>query len=195
MPLFLNSNIPNIDQKIKMAIKGKYIYIFLSPKLVNLKALYPLFINPKFKKLLAIIIINKTHLVTYQGQLASIEELVFRKKFLKLENLYSLIRLSVLLFTYLATLNLKTLEDIIRSLIFRDYNIKIIQTAFTWKELAFHLNTILRKIIELYTLLYFFVNATIKPLINKEYLNKLNLEGYTIIPKNIPKTIIFFNIR
>ena len=65
MPLFLNSNIPNIDQKIKMAIKGKYIYIFLSPELVNLKALYPLFTNPKFKKLLAIIVVDKAYLVTY----------------------------------------------------------------------------------------------------------------------------------
>ena len=48
-----------------MAIKGKYIYIFLSPKLVNLKAFYPLFTDPKFKKLLAIIIINKAYLVTH----------------------------------------------------------------------------------------------------------------------------------
>ena len=82
-----------------------------------------------------------------------------------------------------------------RSLVLRDYNIKIIQIAFTWKELAFHLNIILRKIIELYTLLHFLIDAAIESLINKEYLNKLNLEGYTIIPKNIPKTIIFFNIR
>ena len=65
MPLFLNNNIPNIDQKIKMVIKGKYIYIFLSPKLVNSEALYPLFTNPKFKKLLAIIIVNKAHFVTH----------------------------------------------------------------------------------------------------------------------------------
>ena len=48
-----------------MVIKGKYIYFFLSPKLVNLEALYPLFTDPKFKKLLAIIIINKAYLVTY----------------------------------------------------------------------------------------------------------------------------------
>ena len=48
-----------------MVIKGKYIYIFLSPKLVNLKALYSLFTNPKFKNLLAIIIINKAHLIIY----------------------------------------------------------------------------------------------------------------------------------
>ena len=127
--------------------------------------------------------------------MASIKELVFCKKFLKLKNLHSLIGLSVPLFTYLATLNPKTLKDIIKSLVLRDYNTEIIQTAFTWKELAFHLNTILRKIIKLYTLLYFLVNTAIKPLINKEYLNKLNLEGYTTIPKNILKTIIFFNTR
>ena len=48
-----------------MVIKGKYIYIFLSPKLVNLEALYPLFTNPKFKKLLAMIIVNKAYLITY----------------------------------------------------------------------------------------------------------------------------------
>ena len=65
MPLFLNSNIPNMDQKIKIVIKGKYIYIFLSPKLVNLEALYPLFINFKFKKLLAIIVVNKAHFITH----------------------------------------------------------------------------------------------------------------------------------
>ena len=58
--------------------------------------------------------------------MANIKELAFRKEFLKLENLYSLIRLSILLFTYLVTLNLKTLKDIIRFLILRDYNIKII---------------------------------------------------------------------
>ena len=39
IPLFLNSNIFNKDKKIKMAIKGKYIYIFLSPKLANLEVL------------------------------------------------------------------------------------------------------------------------------------------------------------
>ena len=50
-------------------------------------------------------------------------------------------------------------------------------------------------IVKLYTLLHFLIDAAIKLLINKEYLNKLNLEGYTIIPKNIPKTIIFFNTR
>ena len=126
MPLFLNSDIPNTDQKIKIVIKGKYIYIFLSPKLVNLEIFYPLFINPKFKKLLAIIIVNKAYLITYQGQLASVKELVFCKEFLKLKNLYSFIRLSVPLFTYSATLNLKILEDIIKSLVFRDYNTKII---------------------------------------------------------------------
>ena len=114
-----------------MVIKGKYIYIFLSPKLVNLETLYPLFTNPKFKKLLAMIIINKAYFVTYWGQLASIEELVFCKEFLKLENLYSLIGLSVLLFIYLATLNLKTLEDVMRFLVLRDYNTEIIQIAFT----------------------------------------------------------------
>ena len=48
-----------------MVIKGKYIHIFLSPKLVNLEAFYPLFTNPKFKKLLAIIIIDKAYLITY----------------------------------------------------------------------------------------------------------------------------------
>ena len=58
--------------------------------------------------------------------MASIEELVFRKEFLKLENLHSLIGLSVLLFTYLATLNLKILKDVIKSLVFRDYNTEII---------------------------------------------------------------------
>ena len=58
--------------------------------------------------------------------MASIEELVFCEEFLKLKNLYSFIGLSVPLFTYLATLNLKTLEDIIRSLVLRDYNTEII---------------------------------------------------------------------
>src|SRR6266567_5501604 len=114
-----------------MVIKGKYIYIFLSPELVNSEALYPLFTNPKFKKLLAIIIINKAYLITHWGQLASAEELIFREEFLKLKNLHSLIRLSVPLFTYSATFNLKTLKDIIRSLVLRDHNTKIIQIALT----------------------------------------------------------------
>ena len=48
-----------------MVIKGKYIYIFFSSKLVNLEALYPLFTNPKFKKLLAIIIVDKAYFVTH----------------------------------------------------------------------------------------------------------------------------------
>ena len=65
MPLFLNSNIPNMDQKIKIVIKGKYTHIFLSPKLVNLEAFYFLFTDPKFKKLLAIIIINKAYFITH----------------------------------------------------------------------------------------------------------------------------------
>ena len=72
------------------------------------------------------IVVNKAYFVTHWGQLASIEEPAFRKEFLKLENLYSLIGLSVLLFAYLATLNLKILEDVIRFLVFRDYNTKII---------------------------------------------------------------------
>ena len=48
-----------------MAIKGKYIYIFLSPELVNSETLYPLFTNPKFKKFLAMIIINKAYFITH----------------------------------------------------------------------------------------------------------------------------------
>ena len=149
-----------------MAIEGKYIHIFLSPKLANLKVLYPLFTNPQFKKHLAIIIVNKAYFITYWGQLANREELAFREKFLKLENLYSLIRLSVPLFAYLTTLNLETLKDVIRSLVLKDYNTKIIQTTLTWKELAFCLSIILRNIIKLYTLLHFFIDAAIKPLIN-----------------------------
>ena len=58
--------------------------------------------------------------------MASVKELVFCEEFLKLENLRSLIRLSVSLFTYSATFNPKTLEDIMRSLVFRDYNTEII---------------------------------------------------------------------
>ena len=58
--------------------------------------------------------------------MASGEELVFRKEFLKLENLYSLIGLSVPVFAYLVTLNLKILKHIIRSLVLIDYNTKII---------------------------------------------------------------------
>ena|SRR6266568_2329240 len=109
-----------------MAIKGKYIYIFLSLELVNLEALHPLLTNPKFKKFLAMIVINKTYFIIYWGQSASIKEPVFCEEFLKLKNLYSFIGLSVLLFAYLIIFNLKTLENIMRSLVFRDYNIKII---------------------------------------------------------------------
>ena len=58
--------------------------------------------------------------------MASIEELAFCEKFLKLENLRSFIRLSVMLFAYLASLNPKILEDVMRSLVLRDYNTKII---------------------------------------------------------------------
>ena len=58
--------------------------------------------------------------------MASVKELVFREEFLKLENLYSLIGLFIPLFTYLATLNPKTLEDVMRFLVLRDYNTKII---------------------------------------------------------------------
>ena len=72
------------------------------------------------------IIVNKAYLITYWGQSANREKLVFYKKFLKLKNLYSLIRLSIPLFTYSATLNLEILKDIIRFLVFKDYNTKII---------------------------------------------------------------------
>ena len=65
MLLFLNSDIRNINKKIKIVIEGKYIYIFLSPKLANLEALCFLLINPQFKKYLAIIVVNKVYLITY----------------------------------------------------------------------------------------------------------------------------------
>ena len=58
--------------------------------------------------------------------MASVEDLVFCKEFLKLKNLYSLIRLSIPLFAYSATLNLKILKDIIRSLVLKNYNTEII---------------------------------------------------------------------
>ena len=45
-------------------MQNKYIYIFISLKLINLEALYPLFTNPRFKKKLALIIINKAYLIT-----------------------------------------------------------------------------------------------------------------------------------
>ena len=84
-----------------MVIKGKYIYIFLSLELVNSEVLYPLFTDPKFKKFLAMIVIDKAYLVIYWGQSASVEELVFCEEFLKLENLRSLVGLFILLFTCL----------------------------------------------------------------------------------------------
>ena len=62
--MFFNSDILNKDKKLKKAIQGKYIYIFTSPELVNLEALYSLFTNPRFKKNLALIIINKAYLIT-----------------------------------------------------------------------------------------------------------------------------------
>ena len=62
--LFLNSDILNKNEKLKKAIQDKYIYIFTSPELVNLEALYPLLTNPGFKKKLALIIIDKAYLIT-----------------------------------------------------------------------------------------------------------------------------------
>ena len=50
-----------------MAIKDKYIYIFLSPKLANLEIFYFIFTNPQFKKYLAIIVVNKAYFITYWG--------------------------------------------------------------------------------------------------------------------------------
>ena len=39
------------------------------------------------------------------------------------------------------------------------------------------------------------MDTAIEPPINQEVINKLDLKGCTITPQNIPKTIIFFNIR
>ena len=39
------------------------------------------------------------------------------------------------------------------------------------------------------------MDTTIELLINKKYFNKPDLKSYTATPKNIPKTIIFFNTR
>ena len=149
-----------------MAIEGKYTHIFLSPELANSEALHPLFTNPQFKKHLAMIVVDEAHLVTHWGQLANGEEPAFREEFSKLENLRSLVGLSVPLFAYSATLDPETLKDVMRSLVLKDHNTKIVRTALTWKELAFRLGIILRNTIESYTSLRFLVDAVIEPLIN-----------------------------
>ena len=143
-PLFLNSDIPDMNKKIKMAIEGKYTHIFLSPELANSEALHPLLTNPQFKKHLAMIVVDEAHLVTHWGQSANGEEPAFREEFSKLENLRSLVGLSVPLFACSATLDPKTLKDVMRSLVLEDHNTEIIRTALTRKELAFRLGIIPR---------------------------------------------------
>ena len=110
---------------------------------------------------------------------------LFRKEFSKLENLRSLVGLSVPLFACSATLNPKTLEDVMRSLVLRDHNTEIIRTALTRKELAFRLGTIPRKTIESYTSLRFLVDAAIEPPINKEIKSTLTSQIWKAIPQRL----------
>ena len=61
--LLLNANIKDIDKALKNARAGLYTYIFISPKLASILDFYSLLKDPKFKRRLALIIINKTHFI------------------------------------------------------------------------------------------------------------------------------------
>jgi len=61
--LLLNANIKDIDKAIKNIRAGLYTHIFISPELANTPDFRSLLKDPKFKKQLALVIVNKAHLI------------------------------------------------------------------------------------------------------------------------------------
>jgi len=61
--LLLNADVKDIDKAIKNARAGLYTHIFISPKLTSIPNFRSLLKDPKFKKRLALVIINKAYLV------------------------------------------------------------------------------------------------------------------------------------
>ena len=61
--LFLNADVKNIEQEVEAVKSGKYIYIFISPKLASALDIYPLLQDPDFKRQLALIIVDEAYLI------------------------------------------------------------------------------------------------------------------------------------
>ena len=54
-----------MEQEVEATKSNKYIYIFISPELTSALDIHPLLQDPNFKRQLALIIINKAHLIQY----------------------------------------------------------------------------------------------------------------------------------
>ena len=167
--------------QIKRLRAGLYTYIFISPKLASTPSFYNLLKDPKFKKQLALVIINKAYLIIQQGK-------KFCPKYTQLYYIRNLIGSLVLQFAYSTTLDLKTLEMVKKSLGFNNTNIHLKQTSISYRELIFYRSQILKDIITKYTLLRFLLNKAINPAV---------FQGGSRLatPYKIPKTIIFFNTK
>ena len=61
--LLLNANIKDMDKALENAKASLYIHIFISPKLASILFFQDLLKDFEFKKRLALVIINKAHLV------------------------------------------------------------------------------------------------------------------------------------
>jgi len=61
--LLLNADIKDINTAIEHAKAGLYTHIFISPELASISDFCSLLKDFKFKKQLALVVVNKAHLV------------------------------------------------------------------------------------------------------------------------------------
>ena len=61
--LLFNVNIKDIDRVLENARASLYTYIFISFELANTLSFYNLLKDPKFKKQLALVVVNKAYFI------------------------------------------------------------------------------------------------------------------------------------
>lgn len=188
--LLLNADVKDIDKAIENARAGLYTHIFISPELASTPDFRSLLKDPKFKKRLALVVVDKAHLITQWGK-------KFRPEYAQLRYVRNLIGSSVPWFACSATLDPETLETVKKLLGFNDTNMHLEQTSIARKELVFRLGQIPKDKIAKYTSLRFLLDEAVDPPTIETYIDPAVFQGGSRLatPHKIPKTIVFFNTK
>jgi hypothetical protein len=172
-PCFLNADTIS-DKLLKDISSGKYTHILMSPELAVSERLRKTILEPKFKDRLALVVVDEAHLVSHWG-------VKFRTDYSRLNLLRTLIGPKIPWFACSATLDSKTLTDLIKGVGF-DAGVQIQRTSINRPELVVRVGIIPKSKHRSYTALRFIFDSD--PLPD----NKSVIE-----PADIPKTIVFFN--
>jgi superfamily II DNA helicase RecQ len=172
-PCFLNAD--NINEKLLKDISnGKYTHILMSPELAVSERLRKTIQDPKFKDRLALVVVDEAHLVSHWG-------VNFRTDYSRLNLLRTILGPSIPWFACSATLDSKTLTNLIKGVGFGT-GVKIQRTSINRPELVIRIGSIPKNKYRSFSALRFIFDQV-----------PVSDDKPIVEPADIPKTIVFFS--